>query len=72
VLFLLALAGSLLLVRPLYAEGLGHPAALSDHPELAWPTCSLATVGGVLDAGPASDDAAHEAAYTYRSEQAVH
>ena len=73
VLFLLALAGALLLVvAPLFAEGLGHPAHLSDYLELAWLTCSLATVGGALGAGLESDEAVHEAAYTYRSEQPAH
>ncbi len=73
VLFLIALAGSLLLVvAPLFAEGLGHPAALSDYLEPAWPTCSLATVGGALGAGLESDDAVREADHTYRSEQPVH
>lgn len=69
VLFLLSLAGALLLVvAPLFAEGLGHPTHLSDYLELAWLTCSLATVGGALGAGLESDDAVREAAYTYRSE----
>ncbi|MGR6967735.1 hypothetical protein ACU610_25070 [Geodermatophilus sp. URMC 61] len=73
VLFVLALAGALLLVvAPLFAEGLGHPARLSDYLELAWLTCSLATVGGALGAGLESDDAVREAAYTYRSEQPAH
>ena len=73
VLFLLALAGALLLVvAPLFAEGLGHPAHLSDYLELAWLTCSLATVGGALGAGLESDEAVREAAYTYRSEQPAH
>ncbi len=68
VLFLLALAGGLLLVvEPLFSEGLGHEAHLSDYLELAWLTCSLATVGGALGAGLESDDAVREAAYTYRS-----
>lgn len=66
-LFVLALLGGLLLVvEPLFAEGLGHPAALSDYLELAWLTCSLATVGGALGAGLESDEAVREAAYTYR------
>lgn len=70
VLFLLVLAGALLLVvAPLFAEGLGHPAHLSDYLELARLTCSLATVGGTLDAGLESDDAVREAAYTHRPEQ---
>ncbi|SEO76116.1 hypothetical protein [Trujillonella endophytica] len=68
VLFLLALAGGLLLVvEPLFAEGLGHDAHLSDYLELAWLVCSLATVGGALGAGLESDDAVREAAYTHRS-----
>jgi hypothetical protein len=68
VLFALALAGGLLLVvRPLFAEGLGHPAHLSDYLELAWLTCSLATVGGALGAGLESDDDVREAAYTHRA-----
>lgn len=68
VLFLLALAGGLLLVvEPLFSGGLGHEAHLSDYLELAWLTCSLATVGGALGAGLESDDAVREAAYTYRS-----
>ncbi len=73
VLFVLALVGALLLVvGPLFTEGLGHPASLSDYLELAWLTCSLATVGGALGAGLESDDAVREAAYTYRSEQPAH
>ncbi|MGY1742497.1 MULTISPECIES: hypothetical protein [unclassified Blastococcus] len=68
VLFLLALAGGLLLVvEPLFSEGLGHGAHLSDYLELAWLTCSLATVGGALGAGLESDDAVREAAYTHRA-----
>jgi hypothetical protein len=70
VLYVLALAGALLLVvPPLFAEGLGHPVHPSDYLELAWLTCSLATVGGALGAGLESDEAVREAAYTYRSSQ---
>jgi hypothetical protein len=66
-LFVLALLAALLLVvRPLFAQGLGHPATLADHLELAWLTSSLATVGGALGAGLESDEAVREAAYTYR------
>ncbi|MGY1683018.1 hypothetical protein [Geodermatophilus sp. SYSU D01176] len=73
VLFVLAFAGALLLVvGALFADGLGHPVHLSDYLELAWLTCSLATVGGALGAGLESDDAVREAAYTYRSEQPAH
>jgi hypothetical protein len=45
---------------------------LSDYVELAWLTCSPATVGGALGAGLESDDAVREAAYTYRSDQPAH
>ena len=66
-LFLLALAGALLLVPSgLFAEGLGHRAALGDYLELAWLTSSLATVGGALGAGLESDEAVRGAAYTHR------
>ncbi len=66
-LFLLALAGALLLVPSgLFAEGLGHRAALGDYVELAWLTSSLATVGGALGAGLESDEAVRGAAYTHR------
>lgn len=69
-LFLLALAGSLLLVVPgLFAEGLGHPARPSDYLELAWLISSLATVGGALGAGLESDDAVRQAAYSYRPDR---
>ncbi|MGY2082733.1 hypothetical protein [Blastococcus sp. SYSU DS0539] len=68
-LFVLALLGGLLLVvEPLFAEGLGHPAHLSDYLELAWLTSSLATVGGALGAGLEADETVREAAYTYRPE----
>ncbi|WP_254920658.1 hypothetical protein [Blastococcus mobilis] len=72
VLFLLALAGSLLLVVPsLFADGLGHPAQASDYLELAWLISSLATVGGALGAGLESDDAVRQAAYSYRPDRAA-
>jgi hypothetical protein len=69
-LFLLALAGGLLLVVPtLFAAGLGHAVHLPDYLELAWLTSSLGTVGGALGAGLESDEAVREAAYTYRPER---
>ena len=72
VLFLLALAGSLLLVVPsLFTDGLGHPARASDYLELAWLISSLATVGGALGAGLESDDAVRQAAYSYRPDRAA-
>jgi hypothetical protein len=71
-LFVLAFAGALLLVvRPLFAQGLGHAVHLSDYLELAWLTSSLATVGGALGAGLESDEAVREAAYTYRPGNSV-
>ncbi|TFV68248.1 UNVERIFIED_ORG: hypothetical protein E4P37_00750 [Bacillus sp. AZ43] len=71
-LFLLALAGSLLLVVPdLFTDGLGHPAEVSDYLELAWLISSLATVGGALGAGLESDDAVRQAAYSYRPDRAL-
>jgi hypothetical protein len=71
-LFLLALAGGLLLVVPtLFAQGLGHAVHLSDYLELAWLTSSLGTVGGALGAGLESDEAVHQAAYTYRPERSA-
>lgn len=70
-LFVLSLlAGLLLLVPGVLAAGLGHPVTLGDYAELAWLTTSLATVGGALGAGLESEDAVHEAAYTYRSSEA--
>ncbi|SOE01390.1 hypothetical protein [Blastococcus haudaquaticus] len=70
VLFLLALAGSLLLVVPaLFTGGLGHAAGVSDYLELAWLISSLATVGGALGAGLESDDAVRQAAYSYRPDR---
>ena len=72
VLFLLALAGSLLLVVPaLFTDGLGHAARVSDYLELAWLISSLATVGGALGAGLESDDAVRQAAYSYRPDRAA-
>ena len=71
-LFLLALAGSVLLVVPdLFVDGLGHPARVSDYLELAWLISSLATVGGALGAGLESDDAVRQAAYSYRPDRAA-
>ena len=68
-LFPLALAGSLpLVVGPLSAQGLGHPAAPSDHLE---PTCALTTVGA-LGARLESDDEVRESACTHRSGQPAH
>jgi hypothetical protein len=68
----LALAGSGLLVVPdPFADGLGHPARVSDYLEPAWLISSLATVGGALGAGLESDDAVRQAAYSYRPDRAA-
>lgn len=66
VLFVLAVLLALALVVPgLFAATLEHPARFADYLELAFLTSSLATVGGALGAGLESDEAVHEAAYTY-------
>ena len=66
-LFLLSLAGALLLVVPdLFAAGLGHRPGPTDYLEIAWLISALATVGGALGAGLESDEAVREAAYSYR------
>ncbi|WP_082772454.1 hypothetical protein [Actinoplanes sp. TFC3] len=69
-LFVLAaiLAGALVAPR-LLAESLGHPVGIVDYLRVAWFTSSLATVGGALGAGLESDEAVHEAAYTYRGSE---
>ncbi|MCK5755955.1 MAG: hypothetical protein KAH46_24940 [Mycobacterium sp.] len=64
--FLLALAalGAYCLVVPhSFSDAVGHSVSAADYAELAWLTCSLATVGGALGAGLESDDAVREAAY---------
>ncbi len=51
---LFALAGvaaACLMVPRGFSDALGHPVAVSDYAELAWLTCSLATLGGALGAG---------------------
>ncbi|RBY85068.1 hypothetical protein DQ241_17000 [Blastococcus sp. TF02A-30] len=69
-LFVLALAGALLLVpSALFADGLAHAVGLSDYVELAWLTSSLATVGGALGAGLETDEAVRDAAYTYQPDR---
>jgi hypothetical protein len=72
-LFLLAMAGSLLLLVPgLFADGLGHPVRTPDYLELTWLVSSLAMVGGALGAGLESDEAVRQAAYSYRPDPAHH
>jgi len=54
-----------LVVPGLFGQTLGHAASFTDYLELAFLTSSLAAVGGALGAGLESDEAVHEAAYTY-------
>ncbi|MDR6324550.1 hypothetical protein [Actinoplanes couchii] len=65
-LFILAIALTAVFVLPgLLSEALAHPVGIGDYLHLAWFTSSLATVGGALGAGLETDDAVHQAAYTY-------
>ncbi|WP_137809512.1 MULTISPECIES: hypothetical protein [unclassified Gordonia (in: high G+C Gram-positive bacteria)] len=64
-LFVLSALGALCLVVPqVFGATLGHPAGFTDYLEVAWLTCSLATVGGALGAGLETDEAVRDAAYT--------
>lgn len=63
---LAGVAAACLVVPRGFSDALGHPVAISDYAELAWLTCSLATLGGALGAGLETDDVVREAAYTQR------
>jgi hypothetical protein len=64
----LALPAALLLVPPrLLTAALGHAVHVEDYLELAWLASSVATLGGALGAGLETDEAVHQAAYTYRT-----
>ena len=68
---LFALAGvaaACLVVPRGFSDALGHPVAVSDYAELAWLTCSLATLGGALGAGVETDEVIREAAYLPHSD----
>lgn len=65
---LAVLAAAFLVVPAGLAEALGHPVGIGDYLELAWLTCSLATVGGALGAGLEDDDTVREAAYARHSD----
>jgi len=70
VLYLLALAAAFWFVVPqVFTGAVGHPASLRDYFELAWLTCSLATIGGALGAALETEDAVREAAYVQRSDK---
>jgi hypothetical protein len=66
-LLLAGLAAAFLVVPAGFSEAVGHPVSVSDYAELAWLTCSLATVGGALGAGLETDDVVREAAYAQHS-----
>ncbi|MEV0355644.1 hypothetical protein AB0H71_06210 [Nocardia sp. NPDC050697] len=65
---LAVLAAAFLVVPSGFADALGHPVGIGDYLELAWLTCSLATVGGALGAGLEDDDTVREAAYARHSD----
>ncbi|MEO9329738.1 hypothetical protein [Gordonia aurantiaca] len=71
-LFVLAAVGAACLVVPqVFGGALGHTPGVLDYLEVAWLTCSLATVGGALGAGLESDAAVRAAAYTQRAAESV-
>ena len=58
VLYVLALVAAFWFVVPqIWRDAVGHPASLRDYLELAWPTCSLAMIGGALGAALEPDEA---------------
>lgn len=62
-LVLSGIAAACLVVPRGFADALGHSVSIGDYAELAWLTCSLATLGGALGAGLETDDAVRDAAY---------
>jgi hypothetical protein len=68
-LFVLALIGAVWFVLPrVFSDALGHPVSFRDYLELAWLSCSLATVGGALGAALETQNAVREAAYVQQSD----
>jgi len=68
-LFLVTLAGALLLVTPdLLGQALGRPAGWHQEVALVWLATSLATLGGALGVGLEASAAVREAAYAYRAD----
>ncbi|MCU1617614.1 MAG: hypothetical protein JWO98_5154 [Frankiales bacterium] len=64
----LVLPAALLLLPPdALALALRHPVTMTSYLKLAWLAASLATLGGALGAGLETDEAVHQAAYTYRT-----
>jgi hypothetical protein len=67
--FALACAAAAVLVVPAgLSDALGHRVAWPDYLELAWLTCSLATLAGALGAGLEDDDVIRHAAYTHTTD----
>ncbi|MBR7193706.1 hypothetical protein [Gordonia sp. SCSIO 19800] len=71
-LFVLSAIGALCLVVPqVIGATLDHPVGFTDYLEVAWLTCSLATVGGALGAGLETDEAVRDAAYTQHAAESI-
>jgi hypothetical protein len=64
-----AVAGGFVLDGHLLEEELRHPVDLRDYLTIAWMASSMATVGGALGSGLASDEAVRQATYGYRKRQ---
>jgi hypothetical protein len=63
------LAEVLLLPRSILGSALGHPADAGDYLAVAWLLATIATVGGAVGTGFASDEAVRQAAYGYRQRE---
>jgi hypothetical protein len=63
------LVEALLLPRNILGPALGRPAALGDYLAVAWLLATIATVGGAVGTGFASDEAVRQAAYGYRQRE---
>ncbi|MGH2475756.1 MAG: hypothetical protein ACRDIL_10865 [Candidatus Limnocylindrales bacterium] len=59
----------LLLPRSILGSALGHPAGAADYLAVAWLLATMATVGGAVGTGFASDEAVLQAAYGYRQRE---
>jgi hypothetical protein len=63
------LAEVLLLPRSILGSALGHRAGAGDYLAVAWLLGTMATVGGAVGTGFASDEAVRQAAYGYRQRE---
>lgn len=70
-LVLAGVAAACLVVPRGFSDAVGHPVHVSDYAELAWLTCSLATLGGALGAGLETDDVVRDAAYAQQNSTAT-